>query len=172
MFYLFEKIRRCMMDLVAWSRCAFGNTWDRLNAKQRELEELKAAGFGENLDRINEVRREINDLLHHEEVFWWQQSRSIWFPAGDKNTKFFHQRASQRCRKNTIKGLHDTNWIWHTNTGEIATIAEAYYKELFTALTDLNMEGVLASMDSLDTEEMARNLTLSYTEEEVRVALF
>lgn len=87
-------------------------------------------------------------------------------------TQFFHQRASQRCRKNTIKGLHDTNWIWHTNTGEIATIVEAYYKELFTALTDLNMEGVLASMDSVDTEEMARNLTLSYTEEEVRVALF
>lgn len=77
MFCLFEKIRRCRMDLVAWSRCAFGNTRDWLNAKQGELEELRAAGFGENLDRINEVRREINDLLHHEEVFWWQWSQSI-----------------------------------------------------------------------------------------------
>ena len=54
---------------MAWSRNTFGNTRDRLNAKQGELEELRPAGFGENLDKINEVRREINDLLHHEEVF-------------------------------------------------------------------------------------------------------
>ncbi|KAK9989376.1 hypothetical protein SO802_029615 [Lithocarpus litseifolius] len=153
-------------------KATFGNTRDRLNAKQGELEELRAAGFGENLDRINEVRREINDLLHHEEVFWRQRSRSIWLPAGDKNTKYFHQRASQRRRKNTIEGLHDSNGVWCTNTGEIATIAEAYYKELFTASADLNMEGVLASMERVVTEEMARNLTQSYTEEEIRVALF
>ena len=69
MFCLFEKIKRCRMDLVAWNRYTFGNTRDRLNAKQGELEELRAAGFGENLDKINEVRRQINDLLHHKEVF-------------------------------------------------------------------------------------------------------
>ena len=95
MFCLFEKIKRCRMDLVAWSRYTFGNTRDQLNAKQGELEKLRAAGFGENLDKINEVQREINDLLHHEEVFWCQQSRFIWLPTGDKNTKYFHQRASQ-----------------------------------------------------------------------------
>ncbi|XP_023875930.1 uncharacterized protein LOC111988373 [Quercus suber] len=172
MFCLFEKIKRCRMDLVAWSKATFGNTQDRLNAKQGELEELRAAGFGENLDRINEVRREINDLLHYEEVFWRQRSRSIWLLAGDKNTKYFHQRASQRRRKNTIEGLHDTNGVWCTNTRQIATIAKAYYKGLFTASTDLNMEGVLTSMDSVVTEEMARSLTRSYTKEEVRVALF
>ena len=55
MFCLFEKIKRCRMDLVAWSRYTFENTRDRLNAKQGELEELRAAGFGENLDKINEV---------------------------------------------------------------------------------------------------------------------
>ena len=77
MFFLFEKIKRCRMDLVAWSRNTFGNTRDQLNAKQGELEELRAAGFEENLDKINEIRREINDLLQHEEVFWRQRSQSI-----------------------------------------------------------------------------------------------
>ena len=77
MFCLFEKIKRCKMDLVAWSRYTFGNTRDQLNAKQGELKELRAVGFRENLDKINEVRREINDLLHHKEVFWHQRSRSI-----------------------------------------------------------------------------------------------
>lgn len=84
----------------------------------------------------------------------------------------FHRRASQRHKKNTIEGMHDTNGVWCTNTGEIAIIAEAYYKDLFTASTDLSMEGVLASVDNVVTKEMVRSLTHSYTEEEVRVALF
>ena len=65
MFCLFEKIKRCRMDLVAWSRNAFGNTQDRINSKQGELKELMVAGYGDNLERINEVRRELNELLHH-----------------------------------------------------------------------------------------------------------
>ena len=58
------------------------------------------------------------------------------------------------------------------NIGEIANIAEAYYKGLFTATTSLNMEGVLASVDNVVIEEKARSLMRSYMEEEVRVALF
>lgn len=34
MHCLFEKIKRCRMDLVAWSRTNFGNTRARLNIKQ------------------------------------------------------------------------------------------------------------------------------------------
>ncbi|KAF3959807.1 hypothetical protein CMV_015415 [Castanea mollissima] len=47
---------------------------------------------------------------------------------------------------------------------EIATIAGAYYKGLFTASTVLSMEGVLTSEDRVVTEEMARSLTCSYTQ--------
>ena len=81
------------MDLVVWSKNTFGNSQDRINAKQGELEELMTTGYRENLDRIHEVRKEINELMHHEEVFWHQRSRSIWLSAGDKNIMFFHQRA-------------------------------------------------------------------------------
>ena len=73
--------------------------------------------------------------------------------------------------ENTIGGLHDTNGVWCTNIGEIAVIAEAYYKGLFIAFMDLNIEDVLASIDSVVTEGIARSLTRSYTEE-VQVALF
>ena len=52
MYCLFEKIKNCRMDLSAWSRTTFGNTRDRLEAKQRELNALKEAGYGANLERI------------------------------------------------------------------------------------------------------------------------
>ena len=94
MYCLFEKIKSCRARLVAWSKSAFGNTKARLIEKQRELEELVKQGYAPNLEHIKMLRREVNELIHPEEVFWRQRSRSLWLPAGDKNTSFFHQRAS------------------------------------------------------------------------------
>lgn len=96
MFQLFEKIKQCRLALVRWSCVAFGNTKSRLQEKHKVLEELANQNKAENNEAIRGVRAEINSLLYHEEVAWRQRSRSIWLPAGDKNTKFFHQRASQR----------------------------------------------------------------------------
>ena len=66
----------------------------------------------------------------------------------------------------------DTSGRWCTDTGEIAGIAEEYYKRLFTALNNLNTDDVLASVDRVVTGEIACNLVRPYTEEEVQTALF
>ena len=68
--------------------------------------------------------------------------------------------------------MTDTSGRWCTDTGEIASIAEAYYKRLFTALNNLNTDDVLASVDRVVTGEIACNLVRPYTEEEVQTALF
>ncbi|XP_075669968.1 uncharacterized protein LOC142639710 [Castanea sativa] len=132
MFRLFEKIKFCRAQQVAWSRDVFGNTKHRLEAKQRALEELAGRGYGDNLVEINKVRGEINELLHQEEIFWRQRSRAIWLPAGDKNTKFFHRRASQRQRKNQIDGLTNDNGVWITEERNIGRVAEDYFQMSFS----------------------------------------
>ena len=107
MFRLFEKIKRCRLDLLGWSRVTFGDTRTRLNQKQMELGKLTCGDFSSNLGRIMEVKKAITELLHHEEVFWKHRSRALWLPVRDKNTKFFHQRASHRRCQNHIEGLYD-----------------------------------------------------------------
>ena len=134
--------------------------------------ELVKRGYGQNVESINGVKREINELLHREEVFWQQRSRSIWLSARDKNTRFFHQRASQRRRKNNIEGLHDSDETWHIDSDRIAKIAKDYYRQLFTSSNPTNMEGVLDVVDRVVTDEMAHSLIQPYIEDEVRVALF
>ena len=129
-------------------------------------------GYGQNVERIHGMKKEINELLHHEEVFWKQSLRSIWLPVGDKNTKFFHQRASQRRRKNNIGGLYDREREWHTNEDKIASIAEDYYKQLLTSPISLDMDAVIESVDRVVTDSMAQSLTRPYTEEEVKTAFF
>ena len=52
-----------------------------------------------------EVSKELDDLLLKQEIFWAQRSRISWLKNGDKNTKFFHSKATQRRRRNYIQGL-------------------------------------------------------------------
>ena len=49
MFKLFEKIKRCRMKLVAWSREVFGNTRIHLEDKQAALKALSTTGYKTNL---------------------------------------------------------------------------------------------------------------------------
>ena len=94
---------------MEWSRTTLGNSKTKLEEKQAALEELSRENKTENMQRIRTLKSEINTILHQDELFWRQRSRSIWLPAGDKNTKFFHQRASQRHRKNHILGIQNVD---------------------------------------------------------------
>ena len=49
MYHLFEKIKKCQSDLIAWSRQTFGNARTMLDAKHGELAALRVwAECGEN----------------------------------------------------------------------------------------------------------------------------
>lgn len=93
---LFEKIKRCKFALVDWSRNTFGLSKPQLQEKQKLLEELCLQNRAQNLRSIKILKAEITSIIHQDELFWRQRSQSIWLPAGDKNTKYFHNRASQR----------------------------------------------------------------------------
>lgn len=52
------------------------------------------------------------ELLKLQETMWRQRSRAMWLRDGDKNTKFFHGKASQRRKVNHISKLKDSNGVW------------------------------------------------------------
>ncbi|KAL5570870.1 hypothetical protein UlMin_020467 [Ulmus minor] len=54
-----------------------------------------------------------NSIVHHlRQRYWQQQSKDLWLKSGDRNSKFFHQKASARREKNSIIGLFDSNENW------------------------------------------------------------
>uniref|UniRef100_A0A2N9G161 Reverse transcriptase domain-containing protein n=1 Tax=Fagus sylvatica TaxID=28930 RepID=A0A2N9G161_FAGSY len=167
-----EKTNQCSRVLKQWSRVQFGNVTQKLKEKTDQLhqaEERSVLGYGHDL--VISIRKEVQELLNREEKMWRQRSRTSWLKEGDRNTKYFHSRASHRRRRNSLLFLRLENGNIVTNEEQIATQFVNYYQELFTAVPLEGIDGVLVGIQPRVTAEMNRSLTCNFTELEVLTAL-
>ena len=75
----------------------------------------------------------MDELLQKQEIYWAQQSGINWLKHGDRNIKFFHAKASQRRRKNFMKGIRNSQGQWVENLEEVVQVASDYFDNLFQA---------------------------------------
>ena len=111
---------------------------------------------------INILRNEINELLDSEEIKWHQRSKVQWLGLGDRNTNYFHTRASNRRRKNTISCIMEKEGNWHDSIGGIVEYSSTY----LTRISE-----VLDIIPTKVTKEMNQLLIKEFTREEIEVAL-
>ncbi|GMI79837.1 hypothetical protein HRI_001653000 [Hibiscus trionum] len=112
-------------------------------------------------------RTELNKLLTEQEIYWAQRSRTLWLSQGDKNTKFFHARASNRNKKNLITGLYDANSNWCTSEPDLMNIASAYFQNLFTTSNPQISNIILDKIHPSINSSMNENLLKAFTKEEI-----
>ncbi|KAK8566641.1 hypothetical protein V6N13_002337 [Hibiscus sabdariffa] len=60
----------------------------------------------------NSLLLELETILDQEELLWRQKSRSDWITHGDRNTSYFHRRATRRKQKNRIRSLRLDSGDW------------------------------------------------------------
>ncbi|PPD83802.1 hypothetical protein GOBAR_DD19272 [Gossypium barbadense] len=72
---------------------------------------------------LKNARRKLGHLYDVEERHWATRVHSQWLNDGDRNTRYFHVRASGHKNKNYIERLKDKNGNWHEDKKEICHIA-------------------------------------------------
>ena len=131
---ILKKVARCEQELTQWSKHNFGHVRRELAEKKKMLvvAENEAITSGDN-SVIRGLKDEINILLDREARMWCQRSRVLWLSKGDSNTSFFHSKATQRFKKNLIRGIKNARDESLTEHEEMGLELTKYYEELFTS---------------------------------------
>ena len=126
---------------------------------------------GGNVETGHQLKHEIQRLLLVEEKLWQQRSKSHWIKSGDKNTSFFHNRASQRYRRNTIHGLLNARGEMCCGDKKVAELMVEYYTDLFTSSQPSEIDMVLHHIPRKVIDGMNAFLGRDFNKEEVDMAL-
>ncbi|KAL9663550.1 hypothetical protein QQ045_018939 [Rhodiola kirilowii] len=104
----------------------------------------------------------------------WEQL-SGWLKEGDMNTKFFHERATQRMKRNNIQRIRLEDGSWISGDTEICSKAAEFFEEIFRApLLEEEVgwrEGLSCIQGNLSNEWRLK-LVRPFTTEEVKEAMF
>ena len=85
--------------------------------------------------------------------------------------KFLYVMATQRKRRNFIKGLRDADGIWCEDEDIFSGWFTTYYAELFESSNPRDLERMLDGVQRVVNEEMQADLARPYTVEEVERAI-
>ncbi|XP_020992689.1 uncharacterized protein LOC110278775 [Arachis duranensis] len=171
MYILAQKIKRCRHKIVKWQQEHRSNSKVEIDLLQSELEELRLAGIHGG-DIISEIEDKLEKALQNEESYWKDKSRVKWLKYGDQNTAFFHQKFRNRTRRNRIWQLTGNDGEVATSNAGIASVAESYFKDIFSSTCHENLEPLFTDFEPKVTAHMNRRLQRPVTMEEVKRATF
>jgi hypothetical protein len=170
-----NKLRSVAVSLRQWSRDTFGSVQKQIKKLERQLLYLRTGPCNAaSLTETRDIERKLCELFKREEIIARQRSRVDWLKEGDRNrnTAFFHARASARRRANTIKLLKREDGSKCDQLPAIKGMVEHFYGELFTSEPCGATEVVLDSIQTKVTDDMNADLCKPYSDEEIKNALF
>ena len=132
--------------------------------------ELVALNTGINF-QARMLRMEVNDQLDKEMKMWFHGSRSLWAIHGDRNSKFFHMKATQRYRRNRISKIKNSLGQWCTDQRVIATEVTDFFSKLYSSSNSCQPKLALGTIKTIVIDDMNRNLATKFKECKVHDAL-
>ena len=150
-----KKIQNCGEALLKWSKTSFGSVRRELREKKKLLSKAElAASRGGDVARVRRLEHEVNILLDREAQMWSQRSKIQWLRDGDRNTLYFHSKASVRRRRNYIRGLYNREGRWCTDQSSLVDTVVDFYQDLFTSSNLTSFETILEQIPHVVLEEM------------------
>lgn len=170
-----QKIIATRLSLNKWQKETFGHRGREMEMIRRRLQVLLGQfPSGENQQESFELSNRLEWLLAADSAYWKQRSKITWLADGDRNTKFFHRKASNRKAKNRLIGLYDDNGVCQSSDQGMEDVVLRYFSGMFQAADmDVNhMNSVVELIQPKVTSTMNVDLCANYTEVEIRTTLF
>ncbi|XP_071681445.1 uncharacterized protein [Lolium perenne] len=104
-----NNLQGVMSYLQSWSKEKIGHIPRQIENKRKQLENAYKKNDSNSRAVAKKLGLQIDELLEKEELHWRQRSRVNWLQAGDRNTSYFHRKATWRAKKNKIDKLKDDN---------------------------------------------------------------
>jgi len=98
-------------------------------------------------------------------------SRMDFLTFGEKNSSWFHIRASCRKVRNTIFMLKGSDGVMYSEAADLERIVVDFFGDLFTSAAPSNIDRVVDQIPCSVTEEMRVQLWQPYTSDEMLKAL-
>jgi hypothetical protein len=170
---LSTKLASTQEQLKEWSHKKFGSVNTRAKKLRKKLGLLWNQHQSQRRDEaIKKVTAELDEILLREELMWRQRSRVTWLKEGDRNTRYFHKKATWRQKKNCVNKLKGTNGMWVEDHEEIAKMTTEFFKELYTKDNTVNPSLILDKIHATVSQDMNEQLCKEFTETEISDALF
>uniref|UniRef100_A0A803NMB3 Reverse transcriptase domain-containing protein n=1 Tax=Cannabis sativa TaxID=3483 RepID=A0A803NMB3_CANSA len=172
---LLSNLDSCATSLQQWHRHKFGSMKKNIAETQSQVNVLNNLNH-RNRENMNELKRAesiLDDLLEQEEIYWQQRSRVDWLSSGDRNTKFFHAKASARKSNNKIKSLINGAGVRVHTKADLAATVHEYFASIFAtdSIDEDSLSQTFAAIPHMVTTDMNNELTKPFLATEVESAL-
>lgn len=170
---LHNRLQNTRKSLLSWSRSLFSDARIQLHMANEVILRLDTAQESRTLsDTEVQLQRE---LKHH--VLGWaaierarrrQSSRVLNLKEGDACTKFFHQKANGRRKRNMIAYLRDDTGEFVWKHAEKEQLAFSYFH---TVLGTKSNRGCTLDWDSMELGQIEDTLDQAFSLEEIKAAM-
>lgn len=166
-----EGLGGCRIKLDAWNKMEFGHVSHTIANLQKDQNGQGQPFSIEQSQAMKKTQIDLNCWLENEDEMWRQRSRINWLQSGDRNTRFFHEKASAQFKKNYINGLLDADGRWQEEDDKIEGIAVYYYNSPFKLSNPTVFTEVLEAIQHKLSLAMNQTLTKDFTSTKVQMAL-
>lgn len=105
-------MEECGSHLKKWNKEVYSASYNRMAWLIKRLKVVRKMNPTPSvIEELCTVERDLRRLRQQQETAAWQRCRPFILRDGDKNTAYFHAKASNRRRRNRIKSLEDSKGV-------------------------------------------------------------
>nr|XP_051220950.1 uncharacterized protein LOC127339093 [Lolium perenne] len=168
-----SRLKRLSGSMQSWSHSVFGSVRKEIKRLRDQLEVARGEAIHTGVSQeVRAIEKDLHEVYEREEIMYKQRSRVDWLKEGDRNTRYFQNRASHRRRKNTIQALRRADGSRCTTDEEMRALARSFYASLYASEGASNTNTILDQVVPLVTDAMNNKLMASFSDSEIEEALF